>query len=238
MRVPNGPKHARGTLSRLPGRQPAPRVIWKSRLAHAGNRRKNRDALDKNLTSDYTLYKSAIGFIESIIAGNRISVKSLLERESAAVNEELKMQIRRMNQRIKELGSIYHTAANQIGVSDGEIAVWSALLTAEQDYSQQELCDLLSLPRQTVNSVISKMVKKGFVYLEHIPGTRNQKTIHLTQQGRDFGRDQVQWIFQAEERALERADPRQVQICIEMIETFTRHLRKELNLPKEGTETL
>lgn len=154
------------------------------------------------------------------------------------MNEEIKLQIRRMNQRIKELGAIYHTAANQIGVSDGEITVWSALLTAEQDYSQQELCDLLSLPRQTVNSVISKMVKKGFVYLEHIPGTRNQKTIHLTRHGMDFGRDQVQWIFQAEERALEQADPQQVQICIEMIETFTRHLRKELNLPKEGVGVL
>ena len=79
------------------------------------------------------------------------------------MNEEIKLQIRRMNQRIKELDSIYHTAANQIGVSDGEITVWSVLLTAEQSYSQQELCDLLSLPRQTVNSIISKMVKKGFV---------------------------------------------------------------------------
>ena len=70
------------------------------------------------------------------------------------MNEEIKLQIRRMNQRIKELDSIYHTAANQIGVSDGEITVWSVLLTAEQSYSQQELCDLLSLPRQTVNSVL------------------------------------------------------------------------------------
>ena len=29
-----------------------------------GEQEKNRDALDKNLVSDYTLYKSAIGFIE------------------------------------------------------------------------------------------------------------------------------------------------------------------------------
>ena len=41
------------------------------------------------------------------------------------MNEEIKLQIRRMNQRIKELDSIYHTAANQIGVSDGEITVCS-----------------------------------------------------------------------------------------------------------------
>lgn len=158
---------------------------------------------------------------------------NLLKRGGAAVNEEIKLQIRRMNQRIKELDSIYHTAANQVGVSDGEITVWSVLLTAEQSYSQQELCDLLSLPRQTVNSIISKMVKKGFVYLEHIPGTRNQKTIHLTQQGMDFGEDKVAWILQAEERALEQADPHQVQICIEMIESFTQRLKGELERQQE-----
>lgn len=154
------------------------------------------------------------------------------------MNEEMKLQIRRLNQRIKELDSIYHTAANQIGVSDGEITVWSALLSAEQDYSQQELCDLISLPRQTVNSVISKMVKKGFVYLEHIPGTRNQKTIHLTQQGMDFGRERVKWIFLAEERALEQADSRQIQNCIEMIEAFNRHFKRELNIHKGSIEDL
>ena len=150
------------------------------------------------------------------------------------MNEEIKLQIRRMNQRIKELDSIYHTAANQIGVSDGEITVWSVLLTAEQSYSQQELCDLLSLPRQTVNSIISKMVKKGFVYLEHIPGTRNQKTIHLTQQGMDFGQDKVAWILQAEERALEQADPQQIQVSIDLIETFAQHFKQELAHPQKS----
>lgn len=154
------------------------------------------------------------------------------------MNEEIRLQIRSMNQRIKELGSIYHAAANQIGISDGEITVWSVLLSAEQDYSQQELCDLLSLPRQTVNSIISKMVKKGFVYLEHIPGTRNQKTIHLTPQGMDFGREKVKWVFQAEERALEQADPKQIQICIEMIDTFTQRLRSELKRQKKNADSL
>ena len=49
----------------------------------------------------------------------------------------------------------------------------------------------------------------------------------------DFGQDKVAWILQAEERALEQADPNQVQICIEMIETFTQRLKGELEHQEE-----
>lgn len=153
------------------------------------------------------------------------------------MNEQTKKQIRTINQRIKELEALYHAVANRLGISDGEVTVWSVLLTAEQDYSQQELCELLSLSRQTVNSIISKMVRKCFVYLEHIPGTRNEKTIHLTPEGRDYGQSEILWLLQAEERAIEQADPHQVQICIEMIETFTRCLKNELDIhQKNGKE--
>ena len=49
----------------------------------------------------------------------------------------------------------------------------------------------------------------------------------------DFGEDKVAWILQAEERALEQADPHQVQICIEMIESFTQRLKGELERQQE-----
>ena len=150
------------------------------------------------------------------------------------MNEELKKQIRVIDQRIKELYALYHSAANYIGISDGEFTIWSVLLSTEQDYSQQELCDLLSLPRQTMNSIISKLVRKGFVYLEHIPGTRNQKPTHLTPQGVEFGRNEVMWVLKAEERALEQADPQQIQVSIDLIETFAQHFKQELAHPQKS----
>lgn len=81
---------------------------------------------------------------------------------------------------------------------------WSALLCSEEEYSQQDLSELLYLPKQTVNSIISNLVKKGFVFLEHVPGTKNRKVVRLTKEGKDYGKQKVMWIFQAEEKALER----------------------------------
>lgn len=145
------------------------------------------------------------------------------------MDKTIKDQIDTINQRLKELNSLYHIAAIKSDITDGEISIWSALLESDGKYSQQDISDLLFLPKQTVNSIISNFVKKGFAYLEHVSGTRNRKVICLTEAGRDYGESKVRWIFQAEERALEQTDPEQVQACIEMIEKYISHLKKEFD---------
>lgn len=90
------------------------------------------------------------------------------------MEKTIKSQIDTINQRIKELNSLYHIAAVKSDITDGEISVWSALLESDGEYSQQDISDMLFLPKQTVNSIISNLVKKGFVYLEHVSGTGNR----------------------------------------------------------------
>lgn len=145
------------------------------------------------------------------------------------MGKTIKEQIDTINQRIKELNSLYHIAAIKSDISDGEICIWSVLLESDGKYSQQDISDLLFLPKQTVNSIISNFVKREFVYLNHVSGTRNRKVICLTEAGRNYGESKVRWIFQAEEKALEQTEPEQVQACIEMIEKYIFRLKKEID---------
>lgn len=145
------------------------------------------------------------------------------------MEKTVKEQIDTINQRIKELNSLYHTAAIKSDISDGEICIWSVLLESDGKYSQQDISDLLFLPKQTVNSIISNFVKREFAFLKHVSGTRNRKVICLTEAGRNYGESKVRWIFQAEEQALKQTEPEQVQICIEMIEKYISHLKKEID---------
>lgn len=135
-----------------------------------------------------------------------------------------------INQKIKELNSIYHSAASKSGITDGEVCVWSALLSTDgnEEYSQQDLCDLLYFPRQTVNSIVSNLIKKGLIFLEHAPGTRNRKIIRLSEEGRIYGEEKVMWIFQAEQDAMEGTDPKEAQAAISMFEKYIMRLRKNL----------
>ena len=146
------------------------------------------------------------------------------------MNIEIKNRIDIINQKIKELNALYRAAAIKSGISDGEISIWSLLLCSEKEYSQQDLADILYLPKQTVNSIISNLVKKRLVFLEHVPGTRNRKVVRLTKEGRAYGESRVMWIFQAEEKAMEETVPEEINACISMLENYIRRFKDEIDL--------
>lgn len=143
------------------------------------------------------------------------------------MDEQIKRQIDVINQHIKELNSLYHIAAVKSGVSDGEICVWSMLLTTDKEYSQQDLCELLFLPKQTINSIISGMKKKGYISLEHVPGTKNRKVIRLSDNGRNYGQNNIMWIFEAEQHAMSDTDPHEISALTSMLEQYIHNLKKE-----------
>ena len=145
------------------------------------------------------------------------------------MDSEIKKQINTINQKINELNALYRTAATKSGIPDGEISIWSALLCSEEEYSQQDLAEMLFLPKQTVNSIISNLTKKGFVFLEHVPGTRNRKVVRLTKKGQEYGQSRVMWIFRAEETAMEETDAQEVQAYISMLEKYISRLKDEID---------
>lgn len=144
------------------------------------------------------------------------------------MDKTIKGQLETMNQQIKELASIYRSAASKHGISDNEFWVWYAILTFNGVCSQQDISDMWSLPRQTVNSVVSNWVKKGFVYLEGIPGTRNKKTICLTDEGKKFGNNMVKKIYQAEQHSIEKMSEQDRVVCVELLGKYITFLRNEL----------
>ena len=145
------------------------------------------------------------------------------------MDKKTRDQIDLINQKTKELNALYRLAAYKSNISDGEVNIWSVLLNCDEEYSQQDLVELLSLPKQTVNSLVTRMIQKEFVVLEHDPGTRNRKVIRLTDAGRHFGEQHVKWIFDAEQKAMEDTDPEEVMAYISMLEKYISRFRKEID---------
>lgn len=139
------------------------------------------------------------------------------------INKQAEM----INRKIREMSALYRCAAQESGVSDGEVDIWTTLLNSDEAYTQQDFCDMLSLPKQTVNSIVRGLVRKGYVTLEHVPGTRNRKVIRLTPMGREFGLENVQWIYEAEQRAIQDGDAQEVQTTLAMLEKYIERLRHE-----------
>ena len=87
---------------------------------------------------------------------------------------------------------------------------------AEEDISQQELQELMMFPKQTINSAVSGLVKKGYVSLEMIPGTRNRKRILLTKEGEAFTENTVGKLVKAEINAMSEMGDEKMQQYIEL----------------------
>lgn len=144
------------------------------------------------------------------------------------MEEQIKQSLEAMNREMKELAGIYHQAAAGLGISDNEFWVWYTLLVMGEDYSQQDICDLWSLPKQTVNSVVMNLVKKGYITLEVIPGTRNRKLLRLTSAGRRYGKTVVCPVFEAECRSVSRLSEQERQLCLSLLGKYITYLKEEL----------
>lgn len=136
--------------------------------------------------------------------------------------------IRRIEQQQKEQDHIYHNTAVRYGFSDTDMWILYSVYTAPGTVTQQELCRQCFFAKQTVNNAIAGLVKGGFMQLEVLPGTRNQKRILLTAQGRELAAKTTARIRGAELRAYDSLGEEELQACLRSMQKLTAALRSEI----------
>lgn len=145
------------------------------------------------------------------------------------MSRNTKEQLEMIIQQLKELDGVYRKAVSHTGISENEFWIWYTLIALEGEYSQQDICTLRSLSKQTVNTIVSNMVQKGFAILEVVPGTRNRKNICLTESGKQYGEKMIMPIYDAELRAIVRLSPDELNACIVSLTKFISILKEEIH---------
>ena len=87
------------------------------------------------------------------------------------MKEEYDALLDEMAKRDREFGSVYHKVAHSFGLS--ESAMWTLYFLGDpaDRFTQQDLAEAMALPKQTVNSAVSKLTREGLVKLEPIVGS-------------------------------------------------------------------
>ena len=88
-----------------------------------------------------------------------------------------------------------------MGLSYTSLSLLSAIYETEQ-CTQKLLSERCLLPKQTVNAVITAFYQKGWVRLEELPEDRRNKTIHLTDPGREEAERVLQRVRESERQAM------------------------------------
>ena len=145
------------------------------------------------------------------------------------MNQSYKEQVELINKQIKEMVGIYRDAVRHLNISESEFWIWYTLVAMDGNYTQQDICSVWSLPKQTVNTIITHMKLKKYAYLEAIPGTRNHKVIRLTDEGRRYGEKIVLPISMAEEKAFEKISPDEFALVTNIFGKYIEIIREEFH---------
>ena len=120
-------------------------------------------------------------------------------------------------------------------------AVWDAdyyrimerSLQKEQAYiTQKELCDELDAPKTSINSIIKRQLKTGYIEMEVNPANRREKIISLTEEGKRYAKELILPLFRYEEEAAAEFTEREMTEVIQMQEKFADALAKSMEKEK------
>lgn len=145
------------------------------------------------------------------------------------MTQDYREQRTSVNQQIKELMSVYRNAIKHLSVSESEFWIWYTLVTLEGEHTQQDICAMWSLPKQTVNTVITGMRLKKLAYLEAIPGTRNHKIVRLTEEGKRRGEEIVRPVTKAEQQTFAKIPQEELTLLTQIFGKYIETLRGELH---------
>ena len=99
---------------------------------------------------------------------------------------------------------LYHHLARACGLPDCAFWLLYTLRSEEAPLTQTQLSEQLSLPKQTVNSALKKLVEEGVLRLEAADGNLKNKRVCLTEAGETFLRRTVDRVFGVESAAAAR----------------------------------
>ena len=136
--------------------------------------------------------------------------------------------IDQIEQQRKEQDAIYHGVAVRHGLSDTALWVLYILHITPGDCTQQDLIRQCCFSKQTINTAVAGLVKKGALTLEMIPGTRNLKRLLLTQAGEAVIAEAVHPMREAEKRAYGALSEAELEQYLSMTERLTQSLRREI----------
>ena len=104
--------------------------------------------------------------------------------------------------------------------------IWILYILREDDRSvtQSDICNMMYMPKQTVNSSLKKMEAEGYIELLNINDKRS-KQVCLTEKGVDLANNTVDIIISKENNALSKMDEKEQELLINLLRKFNDLLK-------------
>lgn len=126
---------------------------------------------------------------------------------------------------MKETDDLYRNLAKKFKMSDCMIWILYILREDDRSVTQSDICNMMYMPKQTVNSSLKKMESEGYIELLNINDKRS-KQVCLTEKGVDLANNTVDIIISKENNALSKMDKEEQALFINLFKKY-KDLLKE-----------
>lgn len=131
------------------------------------------------------------------------------------------------NRQFNECNALYHAAAQRCGLSDAAFWTLYALVTSCEPLTQNRIAADWGIPKQTLNTAVAAMVKKGLLALCPGKGAHSGKIVTLTAEGRALAERTVVPVIAAEQQAMTRQGLAEVEQNCRLTQRYLECLRQE-----------
>ena len=132
----------------------------------------------------------------------------------------------RMNCLASDLDSLYHHAAQKIGVSDSVMFVLYSLYENKGMILLNDIRKITGISKQTLNSAIRKLENEEIIYLERKSG--RAKTVCLTEKGKEYINQTVARLFAAECNVFNGWTTEEIYRFLYLMEKFNNDFRQQI----------
>ena len=129
------------------------------------------------------------------------------------------------NEVMKENNDLYSNLAKKFKMSDCMLWILYILREENKVLTQSDICNMMYMPKQTVNSSLKKMEAEGYIELLSINDKRS-KQVCLTEKGVDLANNTVDIIISKENNALSKMDKEEQALFINLFKKY-KDLLKE-----------
>ena len=141
------------------------------------------------------------------------------------MSKHLSKKMLELNEIMKETDDLYRNLAKKFKMSDCMIWILYILREDDRSVTQSDICNMMYMPKQTVNSSLKKMEAEGYIELLNIKDKRS-KQVCLTEKGVDLANNTVDIIISKENNALSKMDKEEQALFINLFKKY-KDLLKE-----------
>lgn len=129
--------------------------------------------------------------------------------------------------------AVHDGCAKRHGLTVNELFVLDILWFAEDGCTQKEICERLSANKQTVNAIITRFNKQGYILFKAVKEDRRNKKIVLTESGKAYAKNIIPPAADAENLAMADIPIEKVAELVALTTTFTENMERRFAEIKE-----